>query len=87
MKEAGDAYMKQGEMMELIGERDESSSCYINASKCYKTEFPKGEKDTNVEAVNALKLGISILTEKGCFFIIQDDFPLPRPIKSKLLKF
>jgi hypothetical protein len=42
VKQAGDAFMKQGELMELIGERDESSGCYINASKCYKKEFPRG---------------------------------------------
>jgi hypothetical protein len=44
--------------MELIGERDESSGCYISASKCYKKEHPK-------EAVKSLILGIAILTEKG----------------------
>ncbi|KAJ2998355.1 hypothetical protein HDV02_004570 [Globomyces sp. JEL0801] len=41
-KESGDAFMQQGVMLEKIGERDEASGCYINASKSYKKEFPKG---------------------------------------------
>ena len=34
--------MEQGKTYEKLGERDESSGCYINASKSYKKEFPKG---------------------------------------------
>ncbi|KAJ3272259.1 hypothetical protein HDV01_005798 [Terramyces sp. JEL0728] len=59
-KKSGDAFMKQGATHEKLGERDESSGCYINASKSYKKEFPK-------EAVEALKLAVAILTEKGRF--------------------
>ncbi|KAI8902255.1 soluble NSF attachment protein [Globomyces pollinis-pini] len=59
-KESGDAFMQQGVMLEKIGERDEASGCYINASKSYKKEFPK-------EAVTALKQAVDILTEKGRF--------------------
>ena len=46
--------------MELIGERDEGSACYLNAAKCYKKEHPK-------LAVQTLHLAIQILTEKGRF--------------------
>ena len=46
--------------MEVIGERDEASACYLNASKCYKKEHPK-------DAILTLTLAIQILTEKGRF--------------------
>ncbi|KAJ3256908.1 hypothetical protein HK103_005026 [Boothiomyces macroporosus] len=59
-KKSGEAFMKQGATHEKLGERDEASGCYINASKSYKKEFPK-------EAVEALKLAVMILTEKGRF--------------------
>ncbi len=41
-KQSGDAFMKQGEILEKMGERDQASSSYINASKSYKKENPKG---------------------------------------------
>lgn len=34
--------MKQGQVMEKMGERDEAAGCYLNASKSYKKERPKG---------------------------------------------
>jgi hypothetical protein len=34
--------MKQGELLEKMGERDQASGSYINASKSYKKELPKG---------------------------------------------
>ena len=59
-KEAGDAFMSQGEMLELVKERFDACTSYLNASKCYKKDYPK-------EAINALQLSISILVENGRF--------------------
>ena len=33
--------MEQGKTYEKLGERDESSGCYINAAKSYKKELIK----------------------------------------------
>ncbi|KAJ3307162.1 vesicular-fusion protein S17 [Kappamyces sp. JEL0829] len=38
--------MEQGKTLEKLGERDESSGCYLNAAKSYKKEFPKGRFST-----------------------------------------
>ncbi|KAJ3349240.1 vesicular-fusion protein S17 [Kappamyces sp. JEL0680] len=46
VKESGDAFMEQGKTLEKLGERDESSGCYLNAAKSYKKEFPKGRFST-----------------------------------------
>ena len=65
-KESGDAYREQATTLEKMGERDEAATCYLNASKSYKKEFPKGGR-VNVEAVDCLKAAVVILCEKGRF--------------------
>ncbi|KAJ3313723.1 hypothetical protein HDU76_002559 [Blyttiomyces sp. JEL0837] len=59
-KEAGDAYMSQGYILCRMGEKDEASSAYINASKAFKKTNP-------LEAINAMGLAVQILTERGRF--------------------
>lgn len=41
-KEAGDAFIKAADMYNRLNEREEASSRYIDASKCYKKSNPQG---------------------------------------------
>ncbi|CAI2165826.1 7037_t:CDS:2 [Funneliformis geosporum] len=59
-KEAGDAFSKAANMQIQLNERDEASSTFINASKCYK-------KCSFEDAITSLKQAIEILTDRGRF--------------------
>ncbi|KAJ3094747.1 hypothetical protein HDU96_001492 [Phlyctochytrium bullatum] len=59
-KEAGDAFISQANVLLKMGEKDEASSAYINASKAFKKTHP-------LDAVNALQQAVQLLTERGRF--------------------
>ncbi|KND03751.1 uncharacterized protein SPPG_01207 [Spizellomyces punctatus DAOM BR117] len=59
-KEAGDAFIAQANVLNRMNERDEASSSYMNAAKCFKKNSPQ-------DAVNALQQAVEILTERGRF--------------------
>nr|CAG8477215.1 2119_t:CDS:2 [Entrophospora candida] len=58
--EAGDAFIKAANMQLQLNERDEASTTFINASKCYR-------KCSFEEAISSLKQAIEILTDRGRF--------------------
>ena len=77
-KQSGDAFSKQAELLDTLGERDESASAYLNAAKSYKKESPKGNVlftshgtipvlKSFKDAVSALESAVKFLTEKGRF--------------------
>ncbi|KAG8706295.1 vesicular-fusion protein S17 [Ceratobasidium sp. 395] len=59
-KEAGDAFMKEGNCREQTGEKDEAANAYWNAAMAYKQDFPD-------LASNALIAATSNLTKAGHF--------------------
>ncbi|KAG8763410.1 vesicular-fusion protein S17 [Ceratobasidium sp. 428] len=59
-KEAGDAFMKEGNCRERTGEKGEAANAYWNAAKAYKQDFPS-------LASNALIAATSNLTKAGHF--------------------
>ena len=42
-KEAGDAFVKQADVLNKMNERDEACTAYLNASKAYKKASPHGK--------------------------------------------
>ncbi|KAJ3016409.1 hypothetical protein HKX48_004050 [Thoreauomyces humboldtii] len=59
-KEAGDAFMSKADVLIRLKERDEASSAYVEAAKCFKKNSPS-------DAVAALQQAVEILTERGRF--------------------
>ncbi|KAJ3218981.1 hypothetical protein HDU67_003345 [Dinochytrium kinnereticum] len=59
-KEAGDAFISQANVLMKMGEKDEASSAYLNASKAFKKTHP-------LDAINALQQAVQLLTERGRF--------------------
>ncbi|KAJ3102614.1 hypothetical protein HDU97_000398 [Phlyctochytrium planicorne] len=59
-KEAGDSFLSQANVLLKMGEKDEASSAYLNASKAFKKTHP-------LDAINSLQQAVQLLTEKGRF--------------------
>ncbi|KAF9163114.1 hypothetical protein BGX21_009253 [Mortierella sp. AD011] len=59
-KESGDTFCKAADMQLKMNEKDEAANIFINASKSYKKSSPE-------DAINSLRMAITILTERGRF--------------------
>ncbi|KAJ3051357.1 hypothetical protein HK097_007653 [Rhizophlyctis rosea] len=59
-KEAGDAFVKQADVLNKMNERDEACTAYLNASKAYKKASPH-------DAVRCLQQAVEILVDRGRF--------------------
>ncbi|KAJ2747818.1 vesicular-fusion protein S17 [Coemansia sp. BCRC 34301] len=62
MREAGEAMEKAAQMSLKLGERDDAAQRFISASKAFKKSYPQ-------QAVSVLEQAVTILTERGRFYI------------------
>ncbi|KAI9293333.1 TPR-like protein [Neoconidiobolus thromboides FSU 785] len=59
-KEAGESFKSAARVSTSLGEQNDAATQYVNAAKAYKKDYPQ-------DAIDCLKLAVSILTERGRF--------------------
>ncbi|KAG8749575.1 vesicular-fusion protein S17 [Ceratobasidium sp. 428] len=86
-KEAGDAFMKEGNCREQTGEKDEATNAYWNAAKAYKQDFPDLASNaliaatSNLDKASHFRQAVDREKEIGQIYL-QDTQDLPKASKS-----